>query len=90
MSKTKILVVEDDEVYHLDVEERLNKAGFETRWTDATSVAETYLDSREYSLLMLDVFEIRRDPYGPLLKNEGYAFCVRCAKTIAYGSGVSQ
>lgn len=74
MNQYKILVVEDDDVFHIMEEEALRKEGYEVYWTDATVVAKTYLEHGDFNLLVLDLDQLRRVPYGPLLSEEGLRF----------------
>lgn len=74
MEKQTILVVEDNPVFQSIEEGALRNAGYRTRWTDATEEARRILETKKIALVILDCDEIRAEPYGDLLRYEGYRF----------------
>lgn len=69
-----VLLVEDDDMLGAYEERPLREGGFETKWTDATDVARGYLDDGGIDLLILDVDELRKEPKGTRLREEGLRF----------------
>ena len=71
MKKSLILVVEDNAVFRHIEERALSQAGYRTRWTDATYEARDYIDKGNIALVVLDVDEVRAQPYGPIMRGQG-------------------
>ncbi|OHB72418.1 MAG: hypothetical protein A2V70_08695 [Planctomycetes bacterium RBG_13_63_9] len=71
MAQKRILVVEDDDIIHITEELELQRAGYGTRWTDATNVAWQYLEEGGDALVILDVYKLRERPWGPPVEYAG-------------------
>jgi CheY-like chemotaxis protein len=81
MAKKIILIVEDNPVVRYLEERILRQEGYDTRWTDATSVAWDYIHQGWVSLLVLDADVLRQHPNGDLKREEGLRFLKELRKS---------
>jgi CheY-like chemotaxis protein len=84
--KPVILIIEDRFELRLLEEGALRGAGFSTIWTDSTEEALRVLQTRPVSLVVLDISEVRRDAYGPLIREQGLSFLKQLRTNPSFSS----